>query len=111
MVKEAVLINGISELAIMKLDVLDGLKTIKVCVAYKYKGKKLCEFPYDTEVLKNAKPVYKEIPGWNKTAFTPRSYRELPRNAKLYLDMLNDFLKTKISMVSVGSSREDTIFK
>ena len=109
MVKEAVLINGISELAIMKLDVLDGLKTIKVCVAYKYKGKKLCEFPYDTEVLKNAKPVYKEIPGWDKTTFTPRSYRELPKNAKLYLDILNDILKTKISMVSVGSSREDTI--
>jgi adenylosuccinate synthase len=110
MSREAVLINGISELAIMKMDVLDGLKTIKLCVAYKYKGKTFKGFPYDLDVLKNAKPVYKEVPGWPETLNKPRSFQELHPNAKAYLKRLSDILGTKISMVSVGSAREDTIF-
>jgi len=110
MVKDAVLLNGISELAIMKMDILDGLKTIKICIAYKYKGKRFKEFPQDLEVLKRAKPVYKEMPGWSKTTNKPRSYKQLHPNAKAYLNRLQDILGTKISMVSVGSSREDTIF-
>ena len=110
MVKEAVLLNGIRELAIMKLDVLDDLKAIKICTAYKYKGKRFQEFPHDQEVLKNAKPVYQEVPGWNKTINKPRCYKELPRNAKAYLEKLQDILHARISMVSVGSAREDTIF-
>ena len=111
MLKEAVLLNGILELAIMKLDVLDGLKAVKVCIAYKYKGKLFREFPQDYEVLHKAKPVYKEMPGWDKTAGKVRHYKDLQPNAKVYLDFLGDTLKTKISMVSVGSSREETIFK
>jgi len=110
MSREAVLINGISELAIMKMDVLDGLKTIKLCVAYKYKGKTFKGFPYDLDVLKNAKPVYKEVPGWPETLNKPRSFQELHPNAKAYLKRLSDILRVKISMVSVGSAREDTIF-
>jgi adenylosuccinate synthase len=110
MVKEAVLLNGISELAIMKMDILDGLKSIKICVAYKYKGKIFKEFPYDLEVLKKAKPVYREVPCWDKTIDKPRCYQDLPRNAKAYLNRLQDILNTRISMVSVGSSREETIF-
>ncbi len=110
MVKEAVMLNGIQELAIMKMDVLDGLKTVKICTAYKYKGKEFSDFPYDFEVLKNAKPVYKEIPGWPQTANKPKTYQQLRPNAKAYLNRLQDILGTKISVVSVGSSREDTIF-
>jgi len=110
MVKEAVLLNGISELAIMKMDILDGLKSIKICTAYKYKGKIFREFPYDLEVLKKAKPVYKEVSGWDKTINKPRRYQDLPRNAKAYLNMLQDILGTRISMVSVGSARGETIF-
>ena len=92
------------------MDILDGLKTIKICIAYKYKGKRFKEFPQDLEVLKRAKPVYKEMPGWSKTTNKPRSYKQLHPNAKAYLNRLQDILGTKISMVSVGSSREDTIF-
>ncbi len=110
MVRESVLLNGICELAIMKMDVLDGLKTIKICVAYKYKGKLFKEFPYDLQVLQNAKPVYKEVSGWNKTLTKSRSYRNLHANAKAYLNRLQDILGAKITMVSVGSAREDTIF-
>jgi adenylosuccinate synthase len=110
MVKEAVMLNGITELAIMKMDVLDGLKTIKFCTAYKYKGKIFKEFPQDFEVLMNARPIYKEIKGWPKRVNKPISYRHLDVCAKTYLSILEDILKTKITMVSVGSGRKDTIF-
>lgn len=109
MVKEAVLLNGISELAIMKLDVLDGLKSVKICIAYEYKGKRFRQFPYDIEVSSKARPVYKEMSGWGKTEDKPRRYRDLPVQARDYLKQLQDILNTKISLVSVGSSREETI--
>lgn len=110
MAREAVLINGISEVAITKLDVLYGLKTISVGIAYKCKGKLFREFPFDLEVLMNAKAVYKEMPGWSMDINRIRRYRDLPLNAKNYLSCLKDVLNTKISIVSVGSSREETIF-
>jgi len=110
MVKEAILLNSISELAIMKLDVLDGLAAIKICIAYKYKGKLFKEFPYDLEAVKFAKPVYKEMPGWSHTVKGAREYKDLPSQARNYLSMLQDILNVKIYIVSVGSSREETIF-
>ena len=110
MVKEAVALNGISELAIMKMDVLEGLKAVKICVAYKYKGKEFKEFPYDLEALNKLKPVYKEMPGWVKQLNKPKGFKDLHPNARAYLNVLQDMLKARITMVSVGSSREDTIF-
>lgn len=110
MVKEAVMLNGISELAVMKMDILDGLKEVKVCTAYKYKGKLFREFPHDFEVLSNLKPVYITLPGWEKVSLKPRSFRDLQPNAKAYLSRLTDILQAKISMISIGSAREDTIF-
>jgi adenylosuccinate synthase len=110
MVKEAILLNGISELAIMKLDVLAGLKTVKICTAYKYKGKQFREFPQDFEVLANARPVYKDLPGWAMIAHGPKRYKELPGNARGYLSFIQDILHTRIAMISIGSGREETIF-
>jgi adenylosuccinate synthase len=109
-VKEAVMLNGITELAIMKMDILDGLKEIKICTAYKYKGKLFHEFPHDFEVLSKAKPVYKVMPGWERSFDKPRRISELHPNARAYLARLSDMLGVKISMISVGSAREDTIF-
>jgi len=110
MVKEAILLNGISELAIMKLDVLEGIKEIKICTAYKYKGKIFKEFPDDLEAARFAKPVYKQVPGWGLVSARMSSYKDLPVNARRYVLLLQDILNTKISMISIGSSREDTIF-
>ncbi|MDD5155830.1 MAG: adenylosuccinate synthetase, partial [Candidatus Omnitrophica bacterium] len=110
MVKEAVLLNGISELAVMKLDILEGLKTVKICTAYKYKGKSFREFPRDFSVLKNARPLYKDLPGWPSLTRQPRRYKELHRNARDYLSRIQDILNTRISMISIGSARRDTIF-
>lgn len=108
--RESVMLNGISRLAIMKMDVLDGLDKVKICIAYKYRGKIVKEFPRDLEVLSKAVPVYKEMPGWPNQADKPGSFRELHPNARAYLLELQNLLKTKITMVSVGSSRKDTIF-
>ncbi len=111
MVKQAVLINGIKELAIMKMDVLDGLREIKICTAYKYKGKKFRVFPDDWEVLRNARPVYRSFPGWPLSLRKPRSFRQLHPNARQYLSFLEDALRTWISIISVGSSRSETIYR
>ncbi|MDD2927974.1 MAG: adenylosuccinate synthase [Candidatus Omnitrophica bacterium] len=108
-VKEAVMLNGISELAIMKIDILDGLKEVKVCTAYKYKGKLFKEFPHDLEVLTNLKPVYKTLTGWPKMRLKPRCLRDLHPNARSYLERLADMVKAKIALVSFGSDRKDTI--
>lgn len=108
-VREAVLLNGISELAIMKMDILSNFKTIKVCTGYAYKGKVFKEFPYDSEVLSNIKPVYKDLPGWQLLSAWPKSYKNFPKNARDYLTFLQDMLGVRISMISVGSSREETV--
>ncbi|MDD5654975.1 MAG: adenylosuccinate synthase [Candidatus Omnitrophica bacterium] len=110
MVKEAISINGISELAIMKLDVLDSLKEIKICTSYKYKGKIFKSFPADAEVLEKAACVYESWPGWQRGIMDIKDYDKLPVNARKYLERLQDILKTRIAIVSVGSKREETIF-
>lgn len=107
----SVLVNGASEIAVMKLDVLDELKNIKICTAYKYKGKTFKEFPYDLEVLTKAKPVYEDWPGWQDNISGARYYAQLPLNARRYLDRLQELLKVKISYISVGSKREETIVR
>ncbi len=110
MVREAVSINGISELAIMKMDVLDSLKEIKICTSYKYKGKVFKDFPSDAEVLEKASCVYETMPGWLSSIKDAHAYAELPANAKAYLMRLQDILKTRVAIVSVGCKREETIF-
>jgi len=110
MARESVMLNGITELAIMKMDILDGLDKLKVCVAYKYKGKLIKEFPHDLEVLAKATPVYKEMPGWPAYSAKPRALKDLHPNARAYLADLQNRLKARITMVSIGSAREDTLF-
>jgi adenylosuccinate synthase len=110
-VKEAVLLNGISEMAIMKMDVLDGIEKIKICIAYKYKGKTFKKFPYDLEVLEECQPVYIDLPGWPRPSRKPRHYQQLHRHAKAYLTTLSSILEVKITTISVGSNRKETIFK
>ena len=109
-VGEAVMLNGITELAIMKMDVLEGLRSVKICTAYIYQGKRFRDFPYDAQAQEKAKPVYIEMPGWDKTIKNSWHYKDLHPNAKAYLNKLSGLLNVKISMVSVGSSREETIF-
>ncbi len=109
MVRQAVLLNGVSKMAVMKLDVLTGLKNLKICTGYKYKNKIFKDFPYDFEIFNKVKPVYKELPGWSQPISRIRSYKDLPSKTKNYLKRLEDLVSTPIYLVSVGSQRRETI--
>lgn len=110
MVKQAIRVNGITSLALTKIDVLAGLPVIKVATAYKYKGKTFKDFPGDYDALCKSMPVYKELKGWNETSGKADSYKKLPRACRDYISYLSDVCSTEISIVSIGSGREDTLF-
>lgn len=111
LVRYSVIVNGISELAIMKLDVLDELNKIKICIGYKYRGKIYKNFPTDFEILSHAKPVYEEVEGWNVPTTGIRVYGKLPKNAKAYIKRLEELLQVGVKYVSVGSKRDEIIFR
>lgn len=102
-------INGVSKIALTKLDVLDGLDKIKVCVGYKYRGKTLVEFVPDLRLLENCRPVYKELPGWQRITRGLTSFKKLPDETKRYLDFIAKQLKTPLFMISTGDRRDQTI--
>jgi len=105
-VKHAVAVNGLDEIVVTKLDVLDEMEEIKICTGYKYKGKRYKNFPADIEVLENCEPVYETCNGWMKDTTLVTKYKDLPGNTKRYLGRLSGLLNIKIGMVSVGSKRE-----
>ena len=103
--KEAVRLNGCDQIALMKLDVLDGMEKIKVCVAYEIEGKQIDYIPYD---LEDVTPVYKEFDGWDRVEGFD-SYDKLPQNAKAYITELQKLIETKIGIISTGPDRDETI--
>lgn len=103
-------INGITRIALTKLDVLDVFDKIKVCVGYKYKNKLISEFTSDLNMLENCKPVYEELPGWQKDTNGLTDFKNLPDTAKKYLDYITEKLETPIFLISTGSKRDQTIF-
>lgn len=108
-VKYAVRINGMDSLAITKLDVLNDLEKIKICVGYEYQGEKINEFPKSLKVLRECRPIYEELPGWQQEISDIRSYDDLPRQVKDYLALIIELTQTKIGLISVGPQREQTI--
>ncbi len=111
LVRYAVIINGISELAIMKLDVLDDLPKLKICVGYKYQGKIYKNFPMDFEVLSQAKPVYEEMDGWMSSTEKARSFKDLPKNARAYIKRFEQLLKVGVKYISIGTKRDEIIVR
>jgi adenylosuccinate synthase len=110
-VKFACQVNGVDELVITKLDVLDDFSIIKVCTGYKHKGELLKYFPADLEILTEVEPVYEELPGWQADTVSAKSFGDLPANAKQYLNRLEELLGVPIKLVSVGAERDQTITK
>lgn len=108
-VKHSCLISGINKLAITKLDVLDGLKTVKICTKYKLDGKEIDYFPANIEDVKKCKPVYKEFKGWDKISKESNKFVDLPKEAQEYLKYIEKELKTPIAIVSIGPARKETI--
>ncbi len=108
--KYAAMTNGISRLAITKLDVLSGFETINICVGYRYKGELLSEFPSHNNVLHNCEPVYEEMEGWNEDISHVRDFSELPVQARKYLNKIEEVTGAQIYAVSLGASREKILF-
>jgi len=108
-VRYAGYVSGLDYMAITRLDILDKLPTLKLCVAYKYKGEIINEFPASLKVLDQVEPVYEEMPGWQEPTSHIRSYEELPLNARRYLERLSAVADIAIGIVSVGPGREQTI--
>ena len=108
--KYCIRINGVTQLMMMKGDVLSGLDKIKVCTAYKIENKKVHYLPYNVDSHK-IKPIYKELPGWNEDLTSLTNKKEFPRNFKNYISYLEKELETPIKIVSVGPDRKQTIFR
>ena len=107
--KYACQINGVTELMMMKADVLSGFKTIKVCTSYMYKEQNIEHLPYDIQE-KNVKPIYKEFEGWDEDLTQKESFENLPKTLKEYISFIEKVLNIPISIVSVGPDRKQTIF-
>ena len=107
--RHAVLINGIDGLVITKLDVLDQFAEIRVCTSYRLDGKKTREMPVDCESLSRCTPVYETFPGWKADTSKAKSFRDLPKGARAYLNFLEKALGVPVVMISVGKDREKTI--
>ena len=108
-VKYAAQVNGLTDLAITKLDVLTGLDTIKVCTAYDCDGVEYDTVPEHRAVFDHAKPKYIEVPGWQEDITGCRSFDELPQAAQDYIKLIEDLSGVKVSIVAVGPDREQTI--
>ena len=105
----AIMINGVTQLIMMKSDVLDGFNTIKACVAYKRNGEEITEFPFDIE--HDIEPVYKELKGWNTDMTKMTSEDEFPAEFVDYIKFLEAQLDTPIKIISIGPDREQTIIR
>ncbi len=106
----AAMTNGISRLAITKLDVLSGFDIIKVCVGYRYRGEILSDFPSNINILNDCEPVFEEIEGWNEDISTVTDFGELPPQARNYVRKLEELSGVIIYAVSLGASREKILF-
>jgi adenylosuccinate synthase len=102
-------INGLSSLAITRLDILDSLPTIRICTAYQYRDRVLENFPSDPRILDHCQPIYEEWEGWGTSTAGIRRFGDLPANAQQYLNRISELTRTSISLVSVGAEREETI--
>ncbi len=109
--KYAVYLNGMTDIALMKLDVLSSLDVIPVCVSYRLRGKVIEHFPAVIEDLALCRPVYKNFPGWKKDISQIKKVADLPKKAYNYVDFIQKKLNIPICMISVGSGREDTLWQ
>jgi adenylosuccinate synthase len=110
-VRYSIRVNGFDSVALTKLDVLDHLAEIKVCVAYRCQGETIREMPADLAVLEACEPVYETLPGWSESTGGVRDFSRLPPAARRYVDRLADLVGGEIGIVSTGPERDDTIVR
>ncbi len=104
-------INGFTGVAITKLDVLDELPTLKICVGYEHNGKTVTDFPADPQVLSECVPVFEEFPGWRESTVGITEYDNLPEGARAYIARLEELIGAPVDLVSTGQKRDQIIFR
>ena len=109
--RETVRLNGPTEIALTKLDVLSGLKEIKICVAYEYQGRRLEYPPQEENALSRVTPVYETLPGWDEDITQATSWISLPLKAREYVKRIERLLGTPVGLVSVGPERSQTLLR
>ena len=107
--RTAVRLNGVTSLALTKIDVLSGLPTIRVCTGYVHQGQQYDEVPASVHVIERLTPVYEDLPGWSEPLTDIRSLDALPLNARRYVERVEQLVNVPVKMISVGAGREETI--
>jgi adenylosuccinate synthase len=107
-VRHARRVSGLTDLSLNSIDVLTGIETLKICVAYKYKGETINEYPASLKVLSECEPVYEELPGWTEDITGVRTLNELPENARHYIERISQLTGIPLSIFSVGPDRTQT---
>ena len=107
----AVRVNGLSDFAITKLDVLTGLDTLKICVGYSAQGQRIDEFPQSQKIFNQCQPIYEEMPGWQEDLTQVKKFEDLPENAQNYIHRLEELSGVRATLVAVGPGREQTIVR
>jgi len=108
-VKHAVRLNGLTDIALTKLDVLGGLEKIKICTAYKYRGTSISEYPAGLPVQQGCEPVYEELSGWDEDIRLAKDFSDLPSNAQRYVRLIAQLVGVEICMISLGEERSQTM--
>ena len=109
LVKRSCILNGVTSLALTKIDVLDKLETIKICTGYRVDKDELSDFPVTTSLTKKLTPIYEEIDGWNSSTVGLEKMSELPLNARIYIQRIEELTESKVSIISTGPERNQTI--
>ena len=109
--RESVRLNGLTDIALTKLDVLQNLPVLKICVAYEYKGKRLNYLPQEECSLGTVTPIYEEMPGFEEDITQCATYDELPATVRAYIARIEELTGVKVSLVSVGADRRQTIVR
>jgi len=108
-VKHSSRLNGLTDLAITKLDVLAGLKKIKICTAYRYGGKTIKEFPSNLRIQQECQPIYEEVNGWDEDISMVKDVNDLPVNAQRYIKLIEQLVGVEVCMISLGNERSQTM--
>ena len=109
--KYSIMVNGVTQLVMMKVDVLSKFKTIRACVYYEYRGKKIDYVPFDITDTENLKPIYKEFDGWDEDLTQIQSVDELPENLNRYIEYIEGEVHTPIKIISLGPDRKQTLYR
>ena len=111
MLRHAVRLNSLTEIALTKLDILDTFENVRVCVGYELNGKELSGYPDDSQLLDQIKPKYVDLKGWNKSVSAVRSYADLPQQAKALIELVEKHVGVPVTMIGVGPERNECVVR